>query len=78
MACSMDEDRDGCRHYFERLVQPMIANTSSIGNAALLVNKNLWSIKDYWDVHFKPNQSPEILSPTQVLHCPPLACLISI
>ena len=44
----------------------MIDNASSIGEAAMSVNKNLWSIEDYWDIHFKPNQSPEILSPTQV------------
>ncbi len=62
----MDEDRDGCRHSFHPLVTPMIANTSSTGEAALLINKDIWSLKDYWDIHFKPNQSPEILSPSQV------------
>ena len=72
----MDEDRDGCRHSFQRLVEPMIENTSSIGEAALSVNKNLWSIKDYWDIHFKPNQSPEILSPTQVQQPLNIFCLL--
>lgn len=65
-ACSMDEVRDGCRHAFLPLVKPMIANASTTGAAALLVNKNLWSIKGYWDIHFEPNQTPEYMSPTQV------------
>ena len=62
----MDEDRDGCRHSFRPLVEPMIADASSIGSAALAVNKHLWSIKGYWDIHFKPGQTPEYMSPTQV------------
>lgn len=62
-ACSMDEDRDGCRHSFQPLVTPLVSNASSISEAALMVNHHLWSM---WGIYFKPNQTPDILSPTQV------------
>lgn len=75
--CSMDEDRDGCRHSFRPLVEPMVEGVESAGKAALLINKKLWSIPGVWHITFKANQTPQILSPSQVtpltlqsLHCP--------
>ena len=63
MLCSLDEDRDGCRHAFRPLVTPLLGNATTAGEAALQINKLLWSI---WGIKFKPNQTPEIMSPTQV------------
>ena len=62
----MNEARDGCRHSFWPIVSPMIADAGTTGEAALAVNKAVWSIKGFWDIHFKPNQTPEYMSPTEV------------
>ena len=59
----MDEERDGCRHFFQPLVEPLVANASSISEAALSVNRLLWS--KLGGIYFKPNQTPDIMSPTQ-------------
>lgn len=58
----MDEDRDGCRQFFRPFTEPLIQDLETIGEAALEVNRRLW---DFWGIHFKGNQTPEILSPTQ-------------
>ena len=65
--CSLDEDRDGCRHAFRPLVTPLLGNATTTGEAALQINKLLWST---WGIKFKPNQTPEIMSPTQVTYHP--------
>jgi hypothetical protein len=46
-------------------VAPLIANSSSILEAALLINKNLWSL---WKpaLHFQALQTPKIMSTSQV------------
>ena len=62
----MDEDRDGCRHYFRPLLQPLILNATSVSEAALLINRVLWNINGQWNIYFKPNQTPDIMSPTEV------------
>lgn len=62
----MDEIRDGWRYFFQTVVDPIVANASSTSSAALLVNKKVWSVPGFWDISFKPNQTPEIMSPIQV------------
>jgi hypothetical protein len=61
---SLDEPREDWRSLFWPLLRPLVAGTSTPGEAALLLNKQIWRI---WGVHFKADQAPEILSPSQVI-----------
>jgi hypothetical protein len=61
---NLDEPRENWRSVFYPLFKPMVAGTSSLAEAALLLNKEIWSI---WGIHFKSDQAPEILSPSQVI-----------
>lgn len=63
----LNEPRDSLRKSFHKIFTPWLLNTSTITEAALLLNKDLWKV---WGIHFKANQTPEILSPSQVCVAP--------
>ena len=61
------EPRDGdWRALLHRKLAPLVANASSVTDAAQRVNKRLWSL---WDppIVFVADQTPAIMSPFQVL-----------
>ncbi len=60
----MDEPRDNWRPLFFQRFLPLIQDARSLSEAALILNENIWSI---WGIVFKPNQTPEIMSPFQVI-----------
>jgi hypothetical protein len=61
---SLDEPREDWRSLFWPLLRPLVAGARTPGEAALLLNKQMWGI---WGVHFRADQAPEILSPGQVI-----------
>eukprot|EP00884_Botryococcus_braunii_P010765 jgi/Botrbrau1/19690/Bobra.0003s0051.1 len=70
---NVDEPREEWRTLLQKLVAPLIANCTSISEAALVVNQQLWEL---WDppIRFKPNQTPDILSPSQVIAARHASC----
>lgn len=68
---SVDEPRDNWRPLFFQRFLPLIQDAGSLSEAALILNENIWSI---WDIVFKPNQTPEIMSPFQVIQAGHASC----
>ena len=60
---SVDEMRDNWRPLFHERFNPFIINATGISEAALLLNQNIWPI---WNITFRANQTPDIMSPSQV------------
>lgn len=42
----------------------MVANAASLSEAAQILNRDIWRI---WGIHFKSDQTPEIMSPSQTI-----------
>ncbi len=59
---SLDEPRDAWRAAFHPMLQDMVIGAKSTTEAAQLLNRDLWGL---WGIVFKPDQTPEIMSPTQ-------------
>ena len=58
--------------FFQRFL-PLVQNATSLSEAALILNKEIWSI---WGIAFKSNQTPDIMSPFQVCRqLPQLSCI---
>jgi hypothetical protein len=62
----VDEPRDAWRPLFFSRFLPLIKYATTLSKAALILNKEIWSI---WNVTFKANQTPDIMSPFQVRFC---------
>ena len=60
---SVDEMRDDWRPLFYERFSPLVQSATGISEAALLLNQNIWPI---WNITFKANQTPNIMSPSQV------------
>ncbi len=60
---NLDEPRDDWRLLFQPLMAPVVANASSITEAAQVLNRDIWAM---WGIVFKPHQTPDIMSPSQV------------
>lgn len=60
---SVDEPRDDWRGLFFTRFMPLVEGASSLSEAALILNRDIWAI---WDITFKANQTPDIMSPFQV------------
>eukprot|EP00879_Flechtneria_rotunda_P002678 GHRR01002883.1.p1 GENE.GHRR01002883.1~~GHRR01002883.1.p1 ORF type:complete len:305 (+),score=65.54 GHRR01002883.1:356-1270(+) len=61
---NVDEPLDNWRAMFYKRFAPMVANATSLAEAAQILNRDIWRI---WGIHFLPDQTPEIMSVTQVL-----------
>ncbi len=61
--CSVDEARDTWRPLFWECFSPLVQAASGVSAAVLSLNKNIWSL---WNITFKANQTPDIMSPFQV------------
>ncbi|WIA31582.1 hypothetical protein OEZ86_002470 [Tetradesmus obliquus] len=62
---NLDEPIDiDWRSLFLKRFGPMVADASSLTEAAQLLNRDIWKI---WGLHFVPDKSPEIMSPGQTL-----------
>ena len=62
----MDELRDNWRPLFHERFSPLVKNATGISEAALLLNQHIWPI---WNITFKANQTPDIMSQFQVVSC---------
>ncbi|GIL74868.1 hypothetical protein Vretimale_2445 [Volvox reticuliferus] len=63
---NLDEPREDWRTSFYELFSPLVANTASTLDAATALNNKIWTLGD-WNISFKAGQTPDIMSPSQVL-----------
>lgn len=70
---NLDEERDFTtwRPMFHALFSPLVAPAKSITEAAQILNRHIWS---FWGIYFKPQQTPEIMSPTQTIRAGYASC----
>eukprot|EP00798_Chlamydomonas_sp_ICE-L_P024829 gene24829-10482_t len=63
---NLDEPRDDWRHEFVKHLAPLVsdAGVHSLAEAVHLINKHVWGI---WGITFRAGQTPEIMSPSQVI-----------
>eukprot|EP00775_Hariotina_reticulata_P006034 gene6034-6272_t len=61
---NVDEPIDSWRAMFVEKFAPIVAAASSITEAAQALNRDIWKI---WGLHFVPDKTPEIMSPSEVL-----------
>lgn len=64
---NIDEPRDDWRPKFVNRLSPLVADTKTIEEAATLIRTKAWTSFPDNKVHFKGDQSPQILSPSQTL-----------
>ena len=62
--CRVDERRDNWRPLFQERFSPLLSDAAGISEAALTLNREIWQ---FWNITFKANQTPDIMSPFQVL-----------
>ncbi|KAG2485274.1 hypothetical protein HYH03_015949 [Edaphochlamys debaryana] len=63
---NVDEPREDWRTLFQEKFAPLVEGTSSTLEAALALNARIWTL-DGWNITFKSAQTPNIMSPSQVL-----------
>ncbi|PNW71410.1 hypothetical protein CHLRE_16g653150v5 [Chlamydomonas reinhardtii] len=63
---SLDEPREDWRSLFYDKFSPLVKGTDSLLEAAREINYRIWDL-DGWNITFKAEQTPEIMSPSQVL-----------
>lgn len=68
---NLDEPVDNWRPLFYQLFKPLVVNASSLTEAAQILNRDIWKI---WGIHFKADQAPEILSPSQTIKAGYASC----
>ncbi|KAL6757256.1 hypothetical protein V8C86DRAFT_2629536 [Haematococcus lacustris] len=61
---SLDEPRDEWRQLFVDRLAPLVAGATSSTQAAQILNAKIW---DLWGIRFKADQTPDIMSPAQVI-----------
>ena len=61
---NLDEPYDHWRPDFYDRFAPMVEGATSITEAAMILNRDIWKI---WGLVFKSDQAPEVLSPSQVI-----------
>jgi len=62
---SLDEPRDAWRPLMWAAVPQLVQGARSVAEAAQAVNKGVWAL--FGGLYFKADQTPEIMSPSQVL-----------
>ena len=60
----VDERREDWRLLFQERFSPLISGATGLSGAALTLNREIWQL---WNITFKANQTPDIMSPFQVL-----------
>jgi len=68
---SLDEPRDEWRPLLRAALADRVADAGSLGEAAQRVNRDVWGI---WNITFRPEQTPAIMSPTQVIKAGYASC----
>ncbi|CAL5223901.1 g6497 [Coccomyxa viridis] len=67
----VDERRDNWRPLFQEHFSPLISDAAAISEAALTLNREIWQ---FWNITFKANQTPNIMSPFQVIDAGYASC----
>ncbi len=62
---NLDEPREDWRSLFAPLLAPLVNSTATTLEAASEINTQLWTLNG-WNITFKSNQTPLIMSPSQV------------
>jgi hypothetical protein len=52
--------------YCPNLWQALVQGAQSTTEAAMAINRGIWQ---FWGIVFKPDQTPEIMSPSQACTC---------
>lgn len=60
---NLDEPRDDWRILFSQALSGLVKDAKSSTEAAQILNRDVWSL---WGIVFKADQTPEIMSPSQV------------
>uniref|UniRef100_A0A7S3QL17 Transglutaminase-like domain-containing protein n=1 Tax=Dunaliella tertiolecta TaxID=3047 RepID=A0A7S3QL17_DUNTE len=68
---SLDEKRDDWRPVFSFLFSSKVRSAHSLTEAAQILNHGIWKI---WGITFQPDQTPEIMSPFQVIEAGYASC----
>ncbi|KAG2441674.1 hypothetical protein HXX76_003292 [Chlamydomonas incerta] len=63
---NLDEPREDWRSLFYEKFSPLVRGTDSLLDAAREINYRIWDLGD-WNITFKAEQTPEIMSPSQVI-----------
>ena len=61
---NLDEQRDPWRQLFYEKFKNLVKSAKTLNEAAQILNKEIWGI---WDIVFKPNLAPKIMSPFQTI-----------
>ncbi|CAM6087620.1 unnamed protein product [Calypogeia fissa] len=67
----LNERRDDWRALFYDSLAPLVSETTSIEQAASVINARIWSL---WDLKFVGGQTPQTMSPFQVLSAGNASC----
>lgn len=67
----LNERRDDWRAYFFDSLSPLVVGTASIEEAASVINARIWSL---WGLTFVGGQTPQTMSPFQVLSAGNASC----
>lgn len=63
---NLDEPREDWRSQFYSLFSPLVTDTTNTLDAAMELNYKIWTLRG-WNITFKSNQTPDIMSPSQVI-----------
>ncbi|GFR45390.1 hypothetical protein Agub_g6769, partial [Astrephomene gubernaculifera] len=70
---NLDEPREDWRSEFYARFAPMVSGTTSILDAAVALNYQIWT-SGGWNITFKAQQTPDIMSPSQVIEAGYASC----
>lgn len=68
---NVNERRDDWRPLFVQKFSPFISSASSLSEAALTINRRIWSV---WNITFLSDQTPTIMSPFQTIAAHHASC----
>ncbi len=72
---SVDEHRDDWRAFFLVTLLPFVEGSASLEEAAQFVNQHVWTLPQFGgNITFLANQTPEIMSPFQVIEAQHASC----
>jgi len=72
---SVDERRDEWRAFFLESLLPLVQGAGTLEEAAAFVNREVWRLPQFGgNITFLANQTPEIMSPFQVIEAQHASC----